>query len=97
MMGFIILGLRGHIWVNLKEKSLATPGRPSRYLADHQEIFQAIQNRNPNRAREMMYTHIERIENDLFGHEEILIDNQPKTIEHRIGFRTSEADRLRDY
>jgi len=67
MMRYIIRGLRGQIWINLKEKSFAIPGRPKKYYSEHYEIFKAIRNRNEKKAREKMYDHIHGVEQDIFG------------------------------
>lgn len=67
MMRFVIRGLKGLIWTNLKEKSLATPVRRKKYLSEHEAVLQAVRNRNPKKAREVMYNHIDGIEKDLFG------------------------------
>jgi len=67
MMRFIIRGLRGEMWVNLKKKSLATPGHLEKYLAEHEAIFKAIKDRNKKEARDIMYRHIDDVERDLFG------------------------------
>jgi GntR family transcriptional repressor for pyruvate dehydrogenase complex len=67
MMRFVIRGLKGHIWINFKEKSLATPIRRKKYLSEHEALLQAVRNRNPKKAREVMHKHIEGVEKDLFG------------------------------
>ena len=66
MMRFIIRGLRGELWVNLKKKSLATPGHLEKYLGEHEAVFKAIKDRNRKAARDIMYKHINDVERDLF-------------------------------
>jgi DNA-binding FadR family transcriptional regulator len=66
MMQYIIRGLRDPMWLNLKGKSLAIPGRFEKYLSEHSEILRAIKNRNEKKAREGMYKHIRGIEKDFF-------------------------------
>jgi len=66
MMRFIIRSLRGQIWINLKSKSLATPGHLEKYLTDHEAILQALQSENGQDARSIMYRHIDSVEKDLF-------------------------------
>ena len=48
-----------------RERSLQTRGRPARSLAGHREILQAIQTRNPTRAKEAMRNHLEAIEHNV--------------------------------
>jgi GntR family transcriptional repressor for pyruvate dehydrogenase complex len=67
MMRFIISGLKGEVWVNLKKKSLATPGHLERYLSEHEAILKAVRNRQNNKAREIMYQHLHDVERNLFG------------------------------
>jgi GntR family transcriptional regulator, transcriptional repressor for pyruvate dehydrogenase complex len=67
MMRFIIRSLRGQVWINLKSKSLATPGHLEKYLADHEAVLKALQSENGQNARNIMYQHIHSIEKDLFG------------------------------
>ena len=63
----LLEGLKEDLWVRLKGKSWSTPGRPQRYLKEHQAVLLAIQNRDSEMARKKMHKHLKGIQMDLFG------------------------------
>jgi DNA-binding FadR family transcriptional regulator len=59
--------LKEDLWVRLKEKSWGIPGRPQKYLKEHEEILDAIQKKASGIARRKMHKHLTGIQRDLFG------------------------------
>ncbi|HZQ80874.1 MAG TPA: FadR/GntR family transcriptional regulator [Gaiellaceae bacterium] len=58
--------MAGRLWQVMRERNLATdPGRPSRYLQDHHDIFDAVRQRDPAAAGSRMRLHLARIVDDL--------------------------------
>jgi len=66
VMKYVVRGLKGPMWVKLKGKSLAIPGRFEKYLSEHSEILRSIKNLDEKKAREAMHKHIRGIEKDFF-------------------------------
>jgi len=48
-----------------RERSLQTDGRPTRSMAGHREILEAIRVKDPVKAREAMLEHLEAIEHNI--------------------------------
>lgn len=48
---------RGTIW--------SLPGRPARSLVEHRAIFEAVRDRDPERARQAVLAHLSSVENEL--------------------------------
>ncbi len=67
MMRYTVRGLKGQVWIKLKEKSLGIPGRLKSCLKEHHEILEAVRSRNQQEAREKMFQHISGIEINFFG------------------------------
>lgn len=63
----LLENLKESLWVRLKEKSWGIPGRPQKYLKEHEEILDAIQKNASGIARRKMYKHLTGIQRDLFG------------------------------
>jgi DNA-binding FadR family transcriptional regulator len=63
----LLENLKEDLWVRLKEKSWNVPGRPKKYLQEHEEILAAIQNRDKRMARNKILSHLTGIHKDLFG------------------------------
>jgi DNA-binding FadR family transcriptional regulator len=63
----LLENLKEDLWVRLKEKSWGIPGRPQKYLKEHEEILDAIQNKVSGSARRKMYKHLTGIQRDIFG------------------------------
>jgi GntR family transcriptional repressor for pyruvate dehydrogenase complex len=64
----VLLRLNEAIVDNLREtrlRSLQAQGRPSRSLAGHREILEAIRLKDPAKAREAMLNHLETIEHNV--------------------------------
>lgn len=51
-----------HMWVIMKEKSLAVLGRNEKYHKEHEKIFMAIKSRDPKLAAQAMLSHLKNIE-----------------------------------
>ncbi|MBA1336934.1 MAG: hypothetical protein HPY66_3370 [Firmicutes bacterium] len=56
----------GRLWGNLKLKSLQKDGRIQKYKAEHKEIFEAIKERNPAKAEQVVKKHLKDIKKHLF-------------------------------
>ena len=67
MMRYTVRGLKGQVWIKLKEKSLGIPGRLNRCLEEHHDILEAVRRRHHQEAREKMFQHISGIEMNFFG------------------------------
>jgi len=67
MMIYLADGLKEKLWINLKEKSWALPGRPQKYLKEHTQILNAIKNKDTESAYEKMYEHLLGVEKDLLS------------------------------
>ena len=63
----LLENLKEDLWVRLKEKSWAIPGKPQKYLKEHEEISDAIERKASAIARKKMYQHLAGIQRDLFG------------------------------
>lgn len=63
----IFEGLKEDLWMRLKSQSWSTPGRPQRYLSEHEDILAAIEKKDAEMARETMRKHLSDIQADLFG------------------------------
>jgi len=63
----LLENLKEDLWVRLKEKSWGLPGRPQKYLKEHEEILDAIEKKASAIARKKMYQHLAGIQRDLFG------------------------------
>lgn len=53
------------IWLAVKEKSLAVPGRAAKYHNEHKQIIEAIKQGDPRKAAQYMRQHWIHIEQDL--------------------------------
>jgi len=58
--------MKQELWYILCEKNLKIPGRAERYVAEHQSIYQAIKEKEPDKASRLMIEHIEGVARDLF-------------------------------
>jgi GntR family transcriptional repressor for pyruvate dehydrogenase complex len=67
MMIYLTDLLKEKLWINLKEKSWSIPGHPQKYFEEHDEIFNAIKNKDSKRARNIMYDHLAGVERDLLN------------------------------
>jgi len=67
MMTYLSNLLTEKLWINLKEKSWTIPGRPQKYLEEHNEILNAIKNKDSKGARNRMYDHLAGVERDLLN------------------------------
>jgi len=67
MMIYLADGLKEELWINLKEKSWALPGRPQKYIREHTEILKAIKNKDSESTYKKMYEHLLGVEKDLLG------------------------------
>jgi len=67
MMIYLADLLKEKLWINLKEKSWSIPGRPQKYFEEHNEILNAIKNKDSKRARNRMYDHLAGVERDLLN------------------------------
>lgn len=63
----IFEGMKEDLWMRLKAQSWSTPGRPQRYLREHEDIMAAIEAKDAEMARETMRKHLSDIQADLFG------------------------------
>lgn len=64
----VLLRLNEAIVDGLREtrvRSLRSQGRPARSLAGHREILEAIRSKDPAKAREVMFNHLETIEHNV--------------------------------
>jgi GntR family transcriptional repressor for pyruvate dehydrogenase complex len=67
MMIYLTDLLKEKLWINLKEKSWSIPGHPKKYFEEHNEILNAIKNKDSKRARNRMYDHLAGVERDLLN------------------------------
>jgi len=67
MMIYLTDLLKEKLWINLKEKSWSIPGHPQKYFEEHNEILNAIKNKDSKRARNRMYDHLAGVERDLLN------------------------------
>jgi GntR family transcriptional repressor for pyruvate dehydrogenase complex len=67
MMIYLTDLLKEKLWINLKEKSWSIPGRPQKYFKEHNEIYNAIKNKDSKGARKRMYDHLAGVERDLLN------------------------------
>jgi len=67
MMIYLTDLLKEKLWINLKEKSWSIPGRPQKYFEEHNEILNAIKNKDSKGARNRMYDHLAGVERDLLN------------------------------
>jgi len=65
MMAYLSNLLKEKLWVNMKEKTWNLPGYPQKYLKEHDEIFNAIKNKDSKNARKQVYHHLVSVEKDL--------------------------------
>jgi len=65
MMNYLADGLKESLWVNIKEKSWALPGRPQKYLEEHTKLLKAIKKGDKESARRTMHSHLTEVEEDL--------------------------------
>ena len=65
MMNDITECMRRTLWKNVKGRSLKIPGRRKEYHDQHREILQAIMDRDPVKAAEVMGRHLEGLEYDM--------------------------------
>ena len=66
-VGYLINGLRGKLWMKLKENIWKEGDRPQAYFKEHTHIFEAIEKKNKESARERMCQHLEGAEKEMFG------------------------------
>ena len=64
---YLMENLKEGLWIRLKEKSWFIPGRPQKYLVEHEEILAAIENKAIGIAKRKMHQHLAGIQKDLFG------------------------------
>jgi GntR family transcriptional regulator, transcriptional repressor for pyruvate dehydrogenase complex len=58
--------MAGRLWQVMRERNLATdPVRPTRYLQDHRDIYEALRQRDDAAAYSRMRIHLARIMDDL--------------------------------
>lgn len=77
----ILLRLNDAIMDSLREtreRSLQTDGRPTRSMAGHREILEAIRVKDPVKAREAMLAHLEAIEHNILRPQEGRITFSPQ-------------------
>ena len=67
MMIYLTDLLKEKLWINLKEKSWSIPGHTQKYFEEHNEILNAIKNKDSKRARNRMYDHLAGVERDLLN------------------------------
>lgn len=67
MMIYLTDLLKEKLWINLKEKSWSIPGHTQKYFEEHNEILNAIKNKDNKRARNRMYDHLAGVERDLLN------------------------------
>ncbi|HUU50216.1 MAG TPA: FadR/GntR family transcriptional regulator [Nitrospinota bacterium] len=67
MMIYLTDLLKEKLWINLKEKSWSIPGHPQKYFEEHNEILNAIKNKDGKGARNRMYDHLAGVERDLLN------------------------------
>jgi GntR family transcriptional repressor for pyruvate dehydrogenase complex len=67
MMNYLTDLLKEKLWINLKEKSWSIPGHPQKYFEEHNEILNAIKNKDSKGARNRMYDHLAGVERDLLN------------------------------
>ena len=65
MMTYLSNLLKEKLWVNMKEKTWNLPGYPQKYLKEHNEIFNAIKNKDSKNARKQVNHHLAGVEKDL--------------------------------
>ena len=65
MMTYMSNLLKEKLWVNMKEKTWNLPGYPQKYLKEHNEIFNAIKNKDSKNARKQVNHHLAGVEKDL--------------------------------
>ena len=65
MMTYMSNLLKEKLWVNMKEKTWNLPGYPQKYLKEHNEIFNAIKNKDSKNARKQISHHLAGVEKDL--------------------------------
>jgi len=65
MMNYLADGLKESLWVNIKEKSWALPGRPQKYLEEHTKLLEAIKEGDKESGRRTMHSHLADVEEDL--------------------------------
>jgi len=63
----LLENLKEDLWVRLKEKSWAIPGTPQKYLKEHEEILEGIEQKSSVIARRKMHQHLAGIQKNLFG------------------------------
>ncbi len=59
--------LKGKLWIKLLEKSWSIPSHPQKYCEEHNEIFNAIKNKDSKEARNRMYDHLDDVGRDLLN------------------------------
>ena len=67
MMTYLSNLLTEKLRINLKEKSWSIPGHPQKYFEEHNEILNAIKNKDSKGARNRMYDHLAGVERDLLN------------------------------
>ena len=65
MMDYLAHGLKGNLWVNIKQKSWVLPGRPQKRFEEHTEILQSIKKGDKEAARKVMHSHLVNVKKDL--------------------------------
>jgi GntR family transcriptional repressor for pyruvate dehydrogenase complex len=54
------------LWGSMKWKSIKKEGRISKYKQEHREIYEALLNRNSEKAEALIRTHLSEIKKDIF-------------------------------
>lgn len=67
IMSELAHGFKEKLWVKLKERSWSIPGHPRKYLEEHTQILNAIENKESQAASERMYNHLAGVEKDLLS------------------------------
>lgn len=66
----ILLDISHHrLWLKLKEIGRLVPGSLEKDLQEHRSIFEAIKERNPEKAQDAVWKHFMDVERDIFGAE----------------------------
>jgi len=57
--------LEEKLWITMKERICKLPGYSKKYINEHTLIFEAIKDRNSEKAKEKMLLHLSGIEKDM--------------------------------
>lgn len=63
----LVATMQGQLWTSLNQRTPKDTVLAQKFLADHQRIYHALLERNPNAAAEAMLQHINNVAEDFFS------------------------------